>query len=1439
MPDEVDRLEIAVDIAAKNANRSLNTLEKKINKIADGLERIIPLTASIENIGNFNTSGFEKAEKKMDEMLKKSRQISRKNISPRVNRSDLKYTSKTLDDIYDKFRDVGRNVDLSDLGLKELEIELRKSEAAAKRLNDRLEKKIATEGTSRLGKSWESLIYDIQKATNQAKMYKEAIDRINSATPKFTINRGNQDSKNIDISNVQKSNMDDASFQKYDSSEIQKYINDFADASIKGDTFESQIKRLKKELSDLSEKGYSQYDPEYDAVARELAEVTEAQKKYNKELREYAKQSIDAGNEKNSFKDIKKSIRSADSILSNFGKKISKVFDSASKQANKLLKSLVGIKKQSNKGMSLGRMLGYSILFSFVFQGISAIQNAIKEGSDNLTQYSAEYNKSISSIVSSLLYLKNAWAAAFAPIVNVVSPYISAFIDMIASALNAIGQFMSALTGKGSAVQAKKVWKDYGASLSDAGKDAKDAKDAMKDLQSYTLGIDELNIIQPTKDSDSGSDKNNGGGLSPSDMFETVTVEGAISDFAKRLRDAAKRGDWYGVGEIIASGLNSGMQKVYDVISWDNVEPRITAFSNAFTTTFNSIVDNLNWDLLGRTIGAGVNTIVNTANLFIEGINWETLGVSFGTGIMGIVDEVNWANLGRLIGNKFMIAWDVFLGLVVTLNWGEVGRSLADGFNGMLQTINLGDIGTTIGTIVAGIIDMFREFFSNADWSEVAKQIKEGILNALSAASSGGKNNGILAILFGVGGAIGISKISGPLLTAINTVKEALAGINFSQVFSGISAPVAGLTAALSFLAVGLGIVFASNEDVRENFSKAASEISENFQPVMEFITKDIIPDLISGWDKLQKILEPFGNFLNTVFTDVWQKFINPALEYLGDTILPRVISTFKNLWKKVLVPLGNLIGDVFTPVIEFVSFVLEKLWKNVVSPLAESLKGPLTHAFDFVYSVLNSTIIPIVNAVIDVFQFLWDNVLSPIVNFLRSTFGPVFETVFDGISTLIDNLGGHFETLIDGINKALDLLKKAINGIIDGINWVSNKLGLGDALGHWEGVQLAKGTNGLPQDTIAMVNDQKGPTYRELILPPSGKPFIPSGRNVTLPLQKGTKVMPAEQTKQLLNMAKIPKFEGGIGDFFSGAWEKVKDIAGNIWDYMTHPDKILQIAINKFVDMTGLFEPWLSIAGGIVNKIFDSAVSFVKGLFNKATPEVNYNPSAGVEQWRSLAAKALQMTGQYSESNLNRLLMQMQSESGGNPNAINNWDINAKRGTPSKGLMQVIDPTFQAYKMPGYDNIWDPLSNMLAAIRYTLSRYGSLANGWKGHGYADGIGRISLSDIYRGIPFLENGGIIDTGQLFVAREKGPELVGSHRGRSFVMNNNQIVRSVSSGVESAMERQNSRLEALMLEIIENQERLIEKENSFNIDGKRMDKGLSKARKNSGYTFITT
>jgi hypothetical protein len=70
-----------------------------------------------------------------------------------------------------------------------------------------------------------------------------------------------------------------------------------------------------------------------------------------------------------------------------------------------------------------------------------------------------------------------------------------------------------------------------------------------------------------------------------------------------------------------------------------------------------------------------------------------------------------------------------------------------------------------------------------------------------------------------------------------------------------------------------------------------------------------------------------------------------------------------------------------------------------------------------------------------------------------------------------------------------------------------------------------------------------------------------------------------------------------------------------------------------------------------------------------------------------------------------------VEHESRANPRAYNGWDSNAAAGHPSKGIAQVIGPTFHAYALPGHHDIWNPVDNMIAAFRYAISRYGSMNN--------------------------------------------------------------------------------------------------------------------------------
>src|SRR5699024_4910774 len=119
------------------------------------------------------------------------------------------------------------------------------------------------------------------------------------------------------------------------------------------------------------------------------------------------------------------------------------------------------------------------------------------------------------------------------------------------------------------------------------------------------------------------------------------------------------------------------------------------------------------------------------------------------------------------------------------------------------------------------------------------------------------------------------------------------------------------------------------------------------------------------------------------------------------------------------------------------------------------------------------------------------------------------------------------------------------------------------------------------------------------------------------------------------------------------------------------------------------------------------------------------------------------------------------------------------------------------------------------------------------------GIGTITLSDLFEYVPKLAGGGTLMPGQLFIANERGPELVGQYRNRTTVLNNEQVVQSVSSGVEKAVERQNIEMVYLLRQILDTNQKILSKRQTINMNGKRVGKEIERSMRNSGYSFSPT
>lgn len=333
---------------------------------------------------------------------------------------------------------------------------------------------------------------------------------------------------------------------------------------------------------------------------------------------------------------------------------------------------------------------------------------------------------------------------------------INALMSKLMQAANVFRNFMYVLMGKklkGSQTGVSDVVSDLGGietAVDDASSGLDDATSSAKKLKKAlsVLPFDQLNQLADNSNDSGTASKSLGSGLGDlADSFagiqdsldEVLTVdETPINKWASKIRKAFLAKDWEGVGTTIADMLNLGMSKVYEVINWKNVAPKITEFTDAFTRSFNSLNTRLDFDLLGRTIGTGINTAVNTLNQLIGdgGIDFGLIGRNIGDGLIGALDEINWTNLGELLGNKFMISWKMLSGFVKRMSeedgagvtgWDKLGSSLGKALNGAVSKISMKDIADSLSGILNGAFRSLAAFTKTVNWDELTNNITDGI----------------------------------------------------------------------------------------------------------------------------------------------------------------------------------------------------------------------------------------------------------------------------------------------------------------------------------------------------------------------------------------------------------------------------------------------------------------------------------------------------------------------------------------------------------------------------------------------------------------------------------------------------------------------------------------------------------------------------------------
>ena len=301
------------------------------------------------------------------------------------------------------------------------------------------------------------------------------------------------------------------------------------------------------------------------------------------------------------------------------------------------------------------------------------------------------------------------------------------------------------------------------------------------------------------------------------------------------------------------------------------------------------------------------------------------------------------------------------------------------------------------------------------------------------------------------------------------------------------------------------------------------------------------------------------------------------------------------------------------------------------------------------------------------------------------------------------------------------------------------------------------------------------------------------NGPEVTA-LSSGSKILNHRDSVKVMsgglgNGTVLPGFAkgtSGIGDFVSNAVEgtknlgskaiesakniggKAMDLASGAWDWVSNPAEKLKELIEKHNPFSeNSPNNMIKVGAGAIKTLGGGAKDWVtekvSGLFNFSGTGSSEQVNAWVKQAIGIAGVPATWAGPLATIAM--------KESNGNPTAQNNWDINAKNGIPSKGLMQTIEPTFNAYKKSGYNNILNPVDNILASIGYIQSRYGNVFN-------VPGIKAMASGKAYKG---YEKGGRPPLNETVLVGESGPELVemdrpgtvNSYDQTKKLLNNNQ------------------------------------------------------------------
>ena len=689
----------------------------------------------------------------------------------------------------------------------------------------------------------------------------------------------------------------------------------------------------------------------------------------------------------------------------------------ASKSEDRLDKSLKNTGKSAKSArFGIGKMLGTSILFSFVFQAISGVTNAMKEGFTNLAQYSGATNSSISMLWSSLERLKNSLATAFAPILNIVAPILSKFIDMLSTAASYVSMFFSFLSGKSTYTRAVAVQKDYAASLEDTAAGAQDAAkatdEAAEAAERYLSPLDDINRYTDNSRSSGNNSPSYGGngsdlGAGEGPLFEEVPIDNkfaslldSVLDKLKQIRDIFMNGFWDGLGDYkpvlkdLKKDLKSIGKSIKKIFSDTDVQNSAKQFANSFIYA------------LGQVVGS-----------------FASIGLTIARNVVGGVEKYLSQNTKRI--QKYII--------------------------------RIFDVGTDIAKLAGNFSSAFADVFSDVFGSETAQQITGNIIGIFSEVGMI-----VSALAVNLMNDL-INVIVTPFIENKERITQALLGT-----LEAIEPFTSGILTA--FQTISDSVMRLYDESIKPFFESITNGLSTIIGALLNGYNTYILPILQGLGEKFQELMEgPFSQMITSVegflsrlinaLKLLWEQVLVPILTWLSEKFFPVIAPAVEALGDvaistiKLIIDAVKNIMDILSGIIDFIVGVFTGDWqlawegikdvfsaawnliKSVLSTVWEAIKNIVSSGLEIVKNLINTVWSGIKNTTTNIWNSL-KNSLSDILDRISDKFKSVWNTLSSWVPEKIQAIR---DAIVNKFKNAKDTVVRIFEGIVDSVKSVIN----------------------------------------------------------------------------------------------------------------------------------------------------------------------------------------------------------------------------------------------------------------------------------------------------------------------------------------------------------------------------------------------------------------